>query len=72
VFARTVTISTADITLGEVLKLAGVVPTGGQAKWLVRGGQVAVNGQVERRRGRRVQPGDRIAVLGREYLIVAC
>jgi ribosome-associated protein len=64
-------ISTADITLGEALKLAGVVPTGGQAKRLVQDGRVAVNGQVERRRGRRMQPGDRMAVRGREYRIVA-
>jgi len=64
-------ISTADITLGEALKLAGVVATGGQAKRLVQGGRVAVNGQVERRRGRRLQPGDRITVRGREYRIVA-
>ncbi|HVI84009.1 MAG TPA: RNA-binding S4 domain-containing protein [bacterium] len=64
-------ISTADITLGEALKLAGVVATGGQAKRLVQGGRVAVNGQVERRRGRRMQPGDRMAVRGREYRIVA-
>ena len=64
-------ISTADITLGEALKLAGVVATGGQAKRLVQGGRVAVNGQVERRRGRRMHPGDRITVRGREYRIVA-
>ena len=64
-------ISTTDITLGDALKLAGVVPTGGQAKWLVRGGRVAVNGQVERRRGRRLRPGDRIAVDGLGYRIVA-
>jgi ribosome-associated protein len=66
-----VMISTADITLGDALKLAGVVPTGGQAKLLVRGGRVAVNGQVERRRGRRLRPGDRIAVDGLGYRIVA-
>ena len=64
-------ISTADITLGEALKLAGVAATGGQAKRLVQTGQVAVNGQVEQRRGRRLQPGDRIAARGREYRIVA-
>jgi ribosome-associated protein len=64
-------ISTADITLGEALKLAGVAATGGQAKWLVQSGLVAVNGELDRRRGRRMQPGDRIAVRGREYRIVA-
>jgi ribosome-associated protein len=66
-----VMISTPDITLGDALKLAGVAPTGGQAKWLVRGGRVAVNGQVERRRGRRLRPGDRIAIDGLGYRIVA-
>ena len=64
-------IATPELTLGEALKWAGVVPTGGQAKLLIRGGRVAVNGVVERRRGRRLGPGDRIGVDGREYRIVA-
>lgn len=67
----TVVITTPEITLGEALKWAGVAPTGGQAKVLVRGGRVAVNGIVERRRGRRLGGGDRIAVDGREYRLVA-
>jgi ribosome-associated protein len=64
-------IFTREITLGEFLKWAGVTATGGQAKVLTRRGAVAVNGSVERRRGRRLGPGDRIAVHGREYRIVA-
>ncbi len=64
-------IVTPDITVGDALKWAGVVPTGGQAKLMVRGGRVQVNGVVERRRGRRVSPGDRIIVGGREYRVVA-
>lgn len=66
-----VTISTPQITLGDFLKWAGVVPTGGRAKLLAQGGQVRVNGVVEPRRGRRLNPGDRVAVGGREYRIVA-
>lgn len=66
-----VAIFTEVITLGEFLKWAGIVPTGGQAKVLTRRGDVSVNGGVERRRGRRLGPGDRIAVRGREYRIVA-
>lgn len=64
-------IVTPGITLGDALKWAGVVSTGGQAKLLVRGGTVLVNGVVERRRGRRLSPGDRVAVGGREYHVVA-
>ena len=66
-----IAITTAGITLGDALKWAGVVPTGGQAKRLIRDGRVAVNGIVERRRGRRLGPGDRLVVAGREYRIVA-
>ncbi len=64
-------IVTPGITLGDALKWAGVVSTGGQAKLLVRGGSVLVNGVVERRRGRRLSPGDRVAVGEREYRVVA-
>lgn len=64
-------ISTPRITLGEFLKWAGVAPTGGQTKVLVRGGRVFVNGIAERRRGRQLGPGDRITVEGREYKVVA-
>ncbi len=64
-------ISTVAITLGDALKWAGIVPTGGQAKRLVRSGHVLVNGIVEHRRGRRVVPGDHITVRGREFCVVA-
>jgi ribosome-associated protein len=66
-----VRISSAQITLGEFLKWAGTVPTGGQAKVLVQRGRVSVNGSVEYRRGRQLAPGDRVAVEGREYRVVA-
>jgi len=66
-----VTVSTPRITLGEFLKWAGAAPTGGQAKVLARSGGVLVNGQVERRRGRHLNAGDRVVVAGREYRVVA-
>lgn len=46
------------ITLGQFLKVAGLVMTGGQAKHLVSEGRVTVNGQVESRRGRKLVAGD--------------
>ena len=56
--------------MGAALKWAGAVTTGGQAKVLVQTGRVMVNGVVERRRGRRLGAGDRVAVGNREYRIV--
>jgi ribosome-associated protein len=64
-------IVTPDITLGDALKWAGITSTGGQAKLWIRSGRVSVNGVVERRGGGRLGPGDRIAVSGREYRVVA-
>jgi ribosome-associated protein len=45
-------------TLGRALKAAGLVGTGGEAKVLIQAGEVSVNGEVETRRGRRLQEGD--------------
>jgi ribosome-associated protein len=49
-------------TLGRALKAAGLVGTGGEAKVLIQAGEVSVNGEVETRRGRRLQEGDVIEV----------
>jgi len=57
-------IHTATIELGALLKWAGIVDTGGHAKALVADGRVAVNGVVERRRGRDVRAGDLVTVRG--------
>jgi ribosome-associated protein len=57
------------LPLGAFLKLTGVAATGGHAKIIVQEGDVSVNGEVERRRGRTLQPGDVVAVGGREYRV---
>ena len=64
-----VAVSTPRITLGEFLKWAGITATGGAAKTLVQQGRVAVNGEIERRRGRRLGSGDVVKVAGREYRV---
>lgn len=53
------------ITLGQFLKVAGLVQTGGQAKALIQSGEVRVNGLVETRRGLGLRAGDAIEVGGR-------
>ena len=49
-------------TLGQALKIWGLAGTGGEAKVLIQFGEVLVNGEVETRRGRRLQPGDVVEV----------
>jgi ribosome-associated protein len=51
-----------DITLGQALKAANLVGSGGEAKVIVQAGEVRVNGEVETRRGRRLREGDVIEV----------
>ncbi|HKH58787.1 MAG TPA: RNA-binding S4 domain-containing protein [Rubrobacter sp.] len=57
-------------TLGQALKAASLVGSGGEAKVLIQTGEVSVNGEVETRRGRRLEEGDVIEV-GDERLEVA-
>ena len=54
------TIQTPDIRLDQLLKLADLVSSGGEAKVLIQDGSVRVNGELETRRGRKLVPGDRV------------
>ena len=49
-------------TLGQALKGASLVGTGGEAKVLIQSGEVIVNGEVETRRGRKLEEGDVVEV----------
>lgn len=56
-----------DLRLDDALKLAGLAATGGVAKRLIQAGEVRVNGVVETRRKRRLQPGDVLEVDGERF-----
>jgi ribosome-associated protein len=49
-------------TLGQALKVANLVGSGGEAKVLIQAGEILVNGEVETRRGRKLQKGDVVEV----------
>ena len=49
--------------MGQALKAASLVGTGGEAKILIQAGDVLVNGEVEVRRGRRLASGDVVEIL---------
>ena len=57
------------ITLGILLKLAGIIDTGGQAKWFLNENAVLVNGEEENRRGRKLYHGDEILVKNQSFII---
>ena len=57
------------IKLGQALKLAGVVEDGVEAKFAIQDGLVRVNGEVEKRRGRKVYEGDVISFNGDEIKV---
>lgn len=52
---------TMPINLGQFIKVAGMVSTGGEAKYVIASGLVLVNEEVETRRGRKLAPDDIVA-----------
>ncbi len=62
---RDVPIGGDMIRLGQFLKLADLIDTGGEAKIRIASGDVTVNGEVDVRRGRQLHPGDVVSVQGR-------
>jgi ribosome-associated protein len=53
------------IRLGQFLKFAGLLDSGGDAKEVIIDGLVGVNGEQERRRGRQLRDGDLVTFQGR-------
>ena len=62
-------IHTEYIKLDSLLKLAGLVETGGEAKLLIQNGQVEVNGEVCTMRGKKLRAGDTVTLDGRTVTI---
>ena len=57
-----ISINTEFITLGQLIKLANVLETGGMIKAYLQDVGVIVNGEKEHRRGRKLYPGDEIYI----------
>jgi ribosome-associated protein len=64
-----IAVGAAGIRLGQLLKLAGLVQSGGEAKAVLAAGEVTVNGGVERRRGAQLRPGDVVRCHGRDVVL---
>lgn len=59
------------IKLGQALKLAGLVESGVDAKMVIQGGLVKVNGHVEIRRGKKLVDNDEVSYENKTFIIRA-
>ncbi len=57
------------IKLCQALKLAGLIESGSDAKFIIQNGKVKVNGQVELQRGKKLRPGDTFEYEGKTVTV---
>lgn len=62
-------ITTEYIKLQDLLKLASLTATGGEAKVVIQEGEVAVNGAVCMMRGKKIRPGDVVEFNGKKLTV---
>lgn len=66
---KVIHIETEYIKLQDLLKFAAAVSTGGKAKILIQEGDVTVNGEVCTMRGKKIRPGDDVALRDEHYTV---
>ena len=57
-----ITVQGEFIRLDDLLKLTGCVQTGGQAKIMIQGGMVTLDGEVCTMRGKKLRGGEVVAI----------
>ena len=62
-------ITSEHIKLQDLMKLADLVSTGGEAKLRILNKEVEVNGEVCTMRGKKIRPGDVVAFAGLELTV---
>ena len=67
--SETIKIETEFIKLQDMLKFAGAVETGCEAKLLNQYCEVKVNGEVCTMRGKKLRPGDRAELDGQIFVV---
>lgn len=67
---KSILIDSPFITLGQLLKEEGIIPTGGAAKWFLKENTVLVNDEPDDRRGRKLYPKDKILVPDHQLFVI--
>ncbi|MET3683822.1 S4 domain protein YaaA [Alkalibacillus flavidus] len=60
--AEPIAIETDEITLGQFIKLANIVESGGMVKLFLQDFAVYVNGEQDQRRGRKLRVNDEVEI----------
>lgn len=68
---KQIQITTEYITVGQFLKLADLISTGGEAKCFLQENIVYVDDVEDNRRGRKLYPGTKVKCLNQEFEIVS-
>lgn len=58
------------ITLGQLLKVAGAIQSGGEAKYYLENSEITVNNLPESRRGKKLRVGDQIKIAGMGEFVI--
>lgn len=66
---KNIVIYTEYIKLGQLLKIAGIIVNGSEAKIFLEENIVYVNGEAEQRRGRKIYPGYQVKIGKEEFII---
>ena len=64
-----ISITSEFITLGQFLKFADIISSGGEAKSFLASHKVLVNGEEDNRRGRKLRDNDEVIINGQTYRI---
>ncbi len=64
-----ISITSEFITLGQFLKFADIIYSGGEAKAFLATHDVVINGELDCRRGRKLRVGDVIEIEGQKFEI---
>lgn len=67
---KTIKIDRPFITLGQLLKEEGFIPTGGAAKWFLKEHDVRINDELDNRRGRKLYPEDVVIIPEHEPIMI--
>ncbi len=65
-----ISITTEYIKLDQFLKLANLVSSGGEARFFIEEQEILVNGENEKRRGKKLREGDLVELKGQTFMIV--
>ncbi len=57
------------VTLGQFLKIADIISTGGDSKFFLSTNEVLINNESDNRRGRKIYKGDTLKILGVTYQV---